>query len=223
MLDEGAVRVLFLGPPGAGKGTQAKRLRETFGACEVSTGDILRRAVEDRTPLGERAAAIMAKGELVPDQLMIDLVAERLQKEDCREGFILDGFPRTLDQADGLEAILKAMNSGLDCVFSIRVPEAEIIERLAGRRSCGECGALYHVKFHPPATEGVCDRCKAALHQRDDDRPETIRARLRVYEAQTAPLVDYYRKKGVLKEIDGVGSVEKIQNRIREALREGRT
>ena len=220
MTDEAAVRVLLLGPPGAGKGTQAKLLKEQFGACQVSTGDILRRAAAERSPLGEKAAALMAKGELVPDGLMIDLVAERLRGDDCLAGFILDGFPRTLDQAEGLEAILEAMGSGLDCVFSIWVPHNVIILRLEGRRSCKTCGALYHLVSQPPRRIGVCDRCGGELYQREDDRVETIRARLRVYEAQTAPLVDYYRKKGLLKEIDGVGSVEEIRCRMLLALGE---
>lgn len=214
--------MLLLGPPGAGKGTQAKRLAGAFGACQISTGDILRKAVEEKTPLGQKAAAIMVKGELVPDALVIDLVAERLLQEDCRRGFILDGFPRTLEQADSLERILDAMGSKLDCVFSIRVPEAVIVERLEGRRSCAGCGALYHVVFHPPARQGVCDRCQGQLYQREDDRAETIRARLRVYEAQTAPLIQYYRDKGLLKEIDGVGGVEEIQSRIRQTWGEAR-
>lgn len=216
------MRVVLLGPPGAGKGTQAKRLAGEFGACQISTGDILRKAVEERTPLGQKAAGIMLKGELVPDALMIDLVAERLRQEDCRGGFILDGFPRTLEQADGLESILDAMGSKLDRVFSIRVPEAVIVERLEGRRSCAACGALYHVVFHPPAREGVCDRCQGQLYQREDDRAETIRARLRVYEAQTAPLIRYYRDRGLLKEIDGVGGVDEVQSRIRQTWGEAR-
>lgn len=220
MTDEGAVRVLLLGPPGAGKGTQAKLLREEFGACQVSTGDILRRAAAERSPLGEKAAALMAKGELVPDGLMIELVAERLRRDDCLAGFILDGFPRTLDQAEGLEGILEAMGSKLDCVFSIRVPHDVIILRLEGRRSCKVCGALYHLVSQPPPRSGVCDRCGGELYQREDDRVETIRARLRVYEAQTAPLIDHYRKKGLLKEIDGVGSVEEIRGRMLQALGE---
>lgn len=216
------MRVLLLGPPGAGKGTQAKRLTGAFGACQVSTGDILRNAAQEETPLGQKARAIMVKGELVPDALMIDLVAERLRQDDCRRGFILDGFPRTLEQADSLEGILRAVGSKLDCVFLIRVPEAVIVERLEGRRSCRGCGALYHLVFHPPARAGVCDRCQGPLYQREDDWAETIRARLCVYEAQTAPLIQYYRDRGLLKEIDGVGDVDEIQNRIRQAWGEAR-
>lgn len=211
------MRVLFLGPPGAGKGTQAKLLTEEFGACQVSTGDILRKAVKEETPLGKKASEFMAKGALVPDALMVTVIADRLRQDDCRKGFILDGFPRTLDQADGLETILKDMGLGLDCVFSLKVSQRLIVQRLEGRRSCRRCGALYHVIFQAPVKKGICDRCEGELYQREDDREETIRARLRVYKKQTGPLIGHYRKKGLLKEIDGVGSVEEIQNRIRRA------
>lgn len=209
--------MLFLGPPGAGKGTQAKLLTEEFGACQVSTGDILRKAVKEETPLGKKASEFMAKGALVPDALMVTVIADRLRQDDCRKGFILDGFPRTLDQADGLETILKDMGLGLDCVFSLKVSQRLIVQRLEGRRSCRRCGALYHVIFQAPVKKGICDRCEGELYQREDDREETIRARLRVYKKQTGPLIGHYRKKGLLKEIDGVGSVEEIQNRIRRA------
>lgn len=211
------MRVLFLGPPGAGKGTQAKLLTEEFGACQVSTGDILRKAVKEETPMGKKASEFMAKGALVPDALMVTVIADRLRQDDCRKGFILDGFPRTLDQADGLETILKDMGLGLDCVFSLKVSQRLIVQRLEGRRSCRRCGALYHVIFQAPVKKGICDRCEGELYQREDDREETIRARLRVYKKQTGPLIGHYRKKGLLKEIDGVGSVEEIQNRIRRA------
>lgn len=211
------MRVLFLGPPGAGKGTQAKLLTEEFGACQVSTGDILRKAVKEKTPLGKKASKFMAKGALVPDALMVTVIADRLRQDDYRKGFILDGFPRTLDQADGLETILNDMGLGLDCVFSLKVSQRLIVQRLEGRRSCRRCGALYHLIFQAPVNKGICDRCEGELYQREDDREETVRARLRVYEKQTGPLIDYYRKKGLLKEIDGVGSVEEIQNRIRRA------
>ena len=214
--------MLLLGPPGAGKGTQAKRLTGAFGACQVSTGDILRKAAQEKTPLGQRAAAIMAKGELVLDALMVDLVAERLRRDDCRRGFILDGFPRTLEQAAGLERMLKAIGSKVECVFSIRVPEAAIVERLEVKAALFAQLEDYHLVFHPPARAGVCDRCQGPLYQREDDRAETIRARLRVYEAQTAPLSQYYRDRGLLKEIDGVGNVDEIQSRIRQAWGEAR-
>jgi adenylate kinase len=213
-----SVRVVLLGPPGAGKGTQAKLLRERFQACQISTGDILRKAVADKTPLGKEAESYLSRGELVPDDVIVRLVGERLKQSDCAEGFVLDGFPRTLPQAESLEGILKAMAIPLDCVLSIQVPHDIIVQRLAGRRNCQDCGALYHVSFDPPRNDETCDRCHGRLQQRDDDREETITTRLRVYESQTAPLVNYYRQRGNLREINGVGKVEDIQNRIIEAL-----
>ncbi len=210
--------MIFLGPPGAGKGTQAKFLEGEYGACQVSTGEILRRAVRDRTFLGKKAAEYVDKGELVPDEIMLNLVGERLHKKDCEKGFILDGFPRTITQAQGLDAIVRDMSSKLDRVFCIQVPHGVLIERLAGRRTCSRCGALYHVVFNPSARKDICDKCHTDLYQREDDREETIEARLHVYETQTAPLIDYYRNQGLLREIDGVGSVEEIHNRILLAL-----
>jgi adenylate kinase len=214
----GSVRVVLLGPPGAGKGTQAKWLQERFEACQVSTGDILRKAVAEQTPLGKQAAAYINRGALVPDNLIVDLVAERLKEKDCDKGFVLDGFPRTISQAESLEEILKKMGLALDCVLSVQVPHRVIVERLAGRRTCKGCGALYHLTLDPPSKEGVCDRCGGELYQRDDDREETITARLKVYEAQTAPLVNYYRERGMLREIDGVGKVNEIRSRVLQAL-----
>ncbi len=214
----GSVRVVLLGPPGAGKGTQAKWLQERFEACQVSTGDILRKAVAEQTPLGKQAAAYINRGALVPDSLIVDLVAERLKEKDCDKGFVLDGFPRTISQAESLEEILKKMRLALDCVLSVQVPHRVIVERLAGRRTCKGCGALYHLTLDPPSKEGVCDRCGGELYQRDDDREETITARLKVYEAQTAPLVNYYRERGMLREIDGVGKVNEIRSRVLQAL-----
>jgi len=216
----GSVRVVLLGPPGAGKGTQAKWLQERFEACQVSTGDILRKAVAEQTPLGKQAAAYINRGALVPDSLIVDLVAERLKEKDCDKGFVLDGFPRTISQAESLEEILKKMGLALDCVLSVQVPHRVIVERLAGRRTCKGCGALYHLTLDPPSKEGVCDRCGGELYQRDDDREETITARLKVYEAQTAPLVNYYRERGMLREIDGVGKVNEIRSRVLQALRD---
>jgi adenylate kinase len=213
-----SVRVVLLGPPGAGKGTQAKLLRDRFEACQVSTGDILRRAVADKTPLGREAEGYLNRGELVPDEVIVRLVGERLKQTDCAKGFVLDGFPRTLPQAQSLESILKEMALPLDGVLSIQVPQDVIVQRLAGRRNCQNCGALYHVNFDPPRNGETCDRCDGRLQQRDDDREETITTRLRVYESQTAPLASYYRERGNLREINGVGKVEDIQKRIVEAL-----
>jgi adenylate kinase len=212
------LRVVLLGPPGAGKGTQAKLLQGEFQACQISTGDILRKAVAEQSQLGKEASEYINRGALVPDSVMVKLVAERLKDNDCRKGFILDGFPRTIPQAQSLEEILNKIGLALDRVLLMEVPAKLIVERLAGRRTCRECGAPYHRSFDPPKQEGVCDRCGGELLQRDDDREETVRARLDVYDAQTAPLVDYYRQRGILREIDGVGKVEDIQNRLIKAL-----
>lgn len=214
----GTARVVLLGPPGAGKGTQAKLLQEAFGVCQISTGDILRKAVAEQTPLGKEAAAYIDRGTLVPDDLIVNLVAERLKEKDCEAGFVLDGFPRTIPQAESLDRILKKMGLSLNRVLSVRVPRAVIIERLAGRRTCRRCDALYHVAFDPPRQDGVCDRCGGELFQRDDDREETIARRLDVYDAQTAPVADYYRRLGILNEVDGVGAIEDIRGRVIRAL-----
>jgi adenylate kinase len=212
------LRVVLLGPPGAGKGTQAKFLQEQYGGCQVSTGDILRKAVAEQTPLGKEASGYISRGALVPDDLIVDLVAERLKEKDCARGFILDGFPRTIPQAQSLDEILKKMGIALNGVLSVQVPQKVIVERLAGRRTCRGCGALYHLAFDPPKTEAICDRCGSELVQRDDDREETIVARLKVYDTQTAPLIDYYRERNLLRSVDGVGTVDDIRNRIIQAL-----
>jgi adenylate kinase len=211
-------RVVLLGPPGAGKGTQAKLLQDKFGVCQISTGDILRKAVAEQTPLGKEASQYINRGALVPDSVIVDLVAARLQEKDCEKGFILDGFPRTIPQAKSLDAILKQRGIGLNSVLSVQVPQDVVIERLAGRRTCRSCGALSHVTFSPPKKAGICDRCGGELYQRDDDREETIAHRLKVYDDQTAPLLDYYRGQGLLREIDGVGAVDEIRARVTAAL-----
>jgi len=211
-------RIVLLGPPGAGKGTQAKLLQDETGACQISTGDILRKAVAEKTPLGKEAAEYINRGALVPDDVIVNLVAERLKEQDCENGFILDGFPRTIPQAQSLDAILKTRGLSLNGVLSVHVPESIIIERLAGRRTCRTCGDLSHVVFNPPKKTDVCDRCGGELYQRDDDREETIANRLKVYEKQTAPLADYYRERGLLREIDGVGDVDEIRARVASAL-----
>ena len=215
------MRVVFLGPPGAGKGTQAKFIEEKYGACQLSTGDILRKAVHDRTAVGKKAAGYLEKAQLVPDEVMLDLVAKRLREKDCAKGFILDGFPRTVAQAEGLEEILGQLGWKLDSVLCMRVPEEVLIQRLSGRRSCRKCGNMDHVVLSPPQREEFCDRCNGELYQRDDDREETIRTRLLVFETQTLPLVHYYRKRSLLREIDGVGSAEEIRNRVFLELEKG--
>jgi adenylate kinase len=212
------VRIVLLGPPGAGKGTQAKLLQEEFAACQISTGDILRKAVAEKTPIGREAAQYIDRGALVPDDVIVKLVAERLKHEDCKTGFILDGFPRTIAQAESLDAILKEMRLSLNRVLSVQVPRAVIIERLAGRRSCKSCGALSHTVFNPPRKAGICDHCGGELYQRHDDEEDTVANRLKVYEKQTAPLVDYYRDRNLLREVDGVGAIDEIRARVVSAL-----
>jgi len=214
----GVARVVLLGPPGAGKGTQAKLLQEEFGAVQISTGDILRKAVADQTPLGKDASGYINSGALVPDSLIVNLVAERLKEKDCEKGFVLDGFPRTIPQAESLDEILKKMGLNLNCVISVQVPHDAIVERLAGRRTCRQCGGLCHVVFNPPSRDGVCDRCGGELYQRDDDKEQTIANRLQVYDRQTAPLIDYYRERGLLREVNGVGEISQIRARVIEAL-----
>jgi adenylate kinase len=211
-------RVVLLGPPGAGKGTQAKLLQEKFAACQISTGDILRQAIADQTPLGKEAGQYVSRGALVPDDVIVKLVAARLKEQNCAKGFILDGFPRTIPQAENLDRILKQMGLGLNRVLSVQVPQSVIIERLAGRRTCKNCGALSHVAFSPTKKAGVCDQCGGEIYQRTDDQEETVAHRLRVYENQTAPLIEYYRQRNLLRELDGVGTVEEIRRRVVDAL-----
>jgi len=214
----GAVRVVFFGPPGAGKGTQARLLEKKFGACQVSTGDILRKAAREQNPLGKKAAGYLERGALVPDQVMVKLVAARLREPDCQRGFILDGFPRTIAQADQLEKMLKESGVPLESALCIQASNDVLIKRLSGRRTCKKCGNMHHMTFRPPAQPGLCDRCGGELYQREDDREDKIAARLGVYEDQTAPLKEYYRKRGLLKEIDGVGSVEEVEKRVLQAV-----
>jgi len=208
------MRLILLGPPGAGKGTQAKKLVGKFGIPQISTGDILRAAVKNGTPLGKEAKAYMDKGELVTDAIVVGIIRDRLQEEDCKKGYILDGFPRTVPQADELKKALSGMGQSIDAVLSIVVANDELMKRLTGRRTCKECGAGYHLLFKAPKTEGVCDQCQGPLFQRDDDKEETIKNRLSVYNDQTKPLIDYYTKEGSLVDIEGTGSIDAIFDRI---------
>jgi adenylate kinase len=208
------MRLILLGPPGAGKGTQAKKLVEKYGIPQISTGDILREAVKNQTPLGKEAKAYMDKGELVTDAIVVGIIRDRLKEKDCEKGYILDGFPRTVPQADELKKALKEMDQSIDSVVSIVVADEELIKRLTGRRTCKECGAGFHVMFKPPKKEGVCDQCGGPLFQRDDDKEETIKNRLSVYNAQTEPLIEYYKKDGLLVDIEGTGSIDEIFGRI---------
>ncbi len=212
------LNLILLGAPGAGKGTQAQRLAQRFGIPQISTGDMLRAARREGTPLGRKAEEYMNKGALVPDEVVIGLVEERLSRPDAKAGFILDGFPRTIAQAEALDGVLRKLGRAKLRVIDVQVPEATLIERLSGRLSCPKCGASYHVKFTPPKTDNVCDNCGAALVTRADDKPEAIAQRLREYHDKTAPLVAYYQRAGVLKTIDGVGELEVVLDRLVRAL-----
>jgi adenylate kinase len=208
------MRIVLLGPPGAGKGTQAKLMHERIGAAHISTGDLLRAAVDGRSELGLAAQAYMQRGELVPDPLVIGMIDQRLRQNGADPNFMLDGFPRTLAQAEALQTLLEGRHIPLDHVVSLQVPREELVRRLSGRRVCRQCGTMYHVSSDPPRQPGVCDRCGGQLYQRDDDREETIRARLEVYDRATAPLAAYYGTRGLLREVDGTGSAPEVLKRI---------
>ena len=212
------MNVILFGPPGAGKGTQANYIVDNFHVPQISTGDMLRSAVKNETPLGLVAKQIMDSGGLVPDGLVLDLVAERLALLDCRDGFVLDGFPRTIPQADALILILSHMGKRIDHVISLDVDNSEIIERLSGRRACSSCGKGYHVRFDPPKMLDVCDLCHSPLIQRNDDAEDTVRNRLAVYDQSTAPLKAYYEQAGLLRHVDGSGPIQDIQQQIRLVL-----
>jgi adenylate kinase len=212
------MNIILLGPPGAGKGTQAKMLIDEYEIPQISTGDILRAAVKEGTPLGKEAKSYMDKGELVPDSVVIGIVEERIQEPDCKKGYMLDGFPRTVPQAEALDEMLSKLGAQIDHVVSIEVANEELVKRLTGRRTCRECGAGYHVMFDPPKVEGICDKCGGELYQRDDDNEETVSSRLNVYESQTLPLIDYYKAKEKIRPIDGVGDIKEIFERITGVL-----
>lgn len=212
------MRMVFLGAPGAGKGTQARLISESHGIPQISTGDILRQAVREGTPLGREAQGYMDRGELVPDSVMIGLIRDRLACEDCANGFILDGFPRTLEQAKALDALLSELGKPLTHVFDVEVPRSELLARLTGRRVCRTCSASFHVEFNPPKQAGVCDLCGGELFQRADDNAETVGKRLDVYGEQTRPLTEYYREQGLLLTIDGMRSIGEIQQELGERL-----
>jgi adenylate kinase len=212
------MNLILLGGPGAGKGTQAKKLIEEFKIPQISTGDMLRAALANKTELGLKAKEYMDKGALVPDEVVIGLIEERLAQSDASNGYILDGFPRTVPQAEALDRVLGKLGQKIDHVLSIEVDNEELVKRLSGRRTCRDCGAMYHVMFTPSEKEGVCDKCTGDLYQRDDDNEATVRNRLKVYADQTFPLIEYYRNQGLLREIEGTGSIDEIYGRIKQVI-----
>jgi len=212
------MNVILLGPPGAGKGTQAKMLVDKYGIPQISTGDILRANLKAQTPLGLEAKKYMDAGELVPDEVVIGIAGNRLLEDDCKAGYMLDGFPRTVAQAEALDAMLAERDSGIDHVISIEVPNDDLMARLTGRRTCRQCGSGFHLVFDPPKVDGVCDKCSGELFQRDDDNEATVGARLEVYASQTQPLIDYYQAKGLLRPVAGQGKIDEVFNRVVEAL-----
>lgn len=212
------MRLLFLGPPGSGKGTQSSLIREELNIPQLSTGDMLRQAVAAGSELGRKAKEYMDQGSLVPDDIIIGLMKVRTTQSDCKSGYILDGFPRTVPQAVALDEMLKSIGSKLDAVCEIMVPDEELLRRLAGRWLCKKCGASYQTQSRPPKVQGLCDVCGGQLYQRVDDTPETIKKRLEIYRQETLPLVAYYQKQGILKTIDGTGSLDEISNRLRTII-----
>ncbi len=212
------MNIMLFGAPGAGKGTQAKFIIEKYGIPQISTGDILRAAIKEGTAMGLEAKKYMDEGKLVPDSTIIGIIKDRLSMDDCKNGFILDGFPRTIAQAEALEVLMKEMGIKLDKVISLNVPDELIVGRVTGRRVCKECGASFHIEFNPPKVEGVCDFCGGELIQRKDDTAETVTKRLGEYHAQTAPLFDFYMERGVLVDLDGTKDIDEITAEIFKIL-----
>jgi len=211
------MNIVLLGPPGSGKGTQAKMIAEKYGVVHISTGDILRENVRNGTALGVEAKKFMEAGKLVPDSLLIDIIKDRLAKDDVKGGWMLDGYPRTMPQAEAMDKILPALGQKIDVVLNIDVPDGELVKRVTGRRMC-KCGATYHVQFNPPKVEGKCDACGGELYQRADDNEETVKERVQAYHAQTQPLIDYYDKRGIVATVIGVGDIKEIFGKVAEAL-----
>ena len=204
------MKIIMLGAPGAGKGTQAKKIAEKYQIPHVSTGDIFRSNIKEGTELGRKAKEYMDQGALVPDQLTIGMLLDRIQKEDCKDGYVLDGFPRTIPQAESLQKAITEMGQKIDFAINIDVPDENIINRMSGRRACISCGATYHIVYNPSKEPGICDVCGSELVLRDDDKPETVKKRLSVYHAQTRPLIDYYKEAGVLVNVDGTQALNKV-------------
>ncbi|MEW6662795.1 MAG: adenylate kinase [Bacillota bacterium] len=213
------MRLLLMGPPGAGKGTQAEVLTKKLEIPHISTGDMFRKALKEGTPLGRKAKEFMDAGQLVPDQVTVGIVEERLAEEDCQKGFLLDGFPRTVPQAEALKELLQKKGVTLDAVLNIKVPAEKLVSRLTGRRVCRNCGATYHVLYNPPQEAGVCGHCNGELYQRGDDREDTVRNRLAVYEGQTAPLISYYDTQGLLRDVNGDQPIEDVLAEIGRIFR----
>ncbi len=211
--------LILLGAPGVGKGTQGQLISKEFSIPQISTGDILRKEVKEETELGKKAKSYMDSGALVPDDIIVGMMEKRIKEDDCKNGFILDGFPRTTAQAEALDEMLSKNGLNLDSVLLIDVPEEEIIERLTGRRVCPNCGAVYHVKYNPPKNDNICDKCSTQLIQRDDDTESVVRNRLKVYQDSTAPLIEYYEKTNKLVKIDGMGDINDIFANIKEVLK----
>ena len=214
------MKIIMLGAPGAGKGTQAKMLADKYSIPHISTGDIFRANIKNGTELGNKAKEYMDKGLLVPDELVVDLVIDRFKEDDCKKGYILDGFPRTIPQAEALDKALSAIGESVDYAVNVEVPDENIINRMGGRRACVGCGATYHIEFNPTKEEGKCDRCGEKLILRDDDKPETVKKRLDVYHDQTQPLIDYYTNSGIIKEVDGTQDMNKVFDDIVKILGE---
>ena len=214
------MKIIMLGAPGAGKGTQAKQIAEKYTIPHISTGDIFRANIKAETELGKKAKKYMDEGLLVPDELVMDLVVDRLQQDDCEKGYVLDGFPRTIVQAEGLDKELAKLGQNMDYAIDVEVPDENIVNRMSGRRACVGCGATYHIQYAAPAKEGICDKCGGELILRDDDKPETVLKRLGVYHEQTQPLIDYYTEAGVLREVDGTIDINDVFAAIVQILGE---
>ncbi len=208
------MKIIMLGAPGAGKGTQAKMIAEKYGIPHISTGDIFRANIKNATELGMEAKKYMDEGKLVPDELTVKILLDRVAQDDCKNGYVLDGFPRTIPQAEVLTAALEKMNDAVDFAIDVNVPDENIVNRMSGRRACLTCGATYHIVHIPPKQEGICDKCGSALVLRDDDKPETVLNRLKVYHDQTQPLIDYYTEKGILKTVDGTKDMQEVFEQI---------
>lgn len=214
------MKIIMLGAPGAGKGSQASRIAKEYQLPHISTGDIFRANLKEETELGKRAKSFMDKGELVPDDITIAMLLDRIHKEDCKNGYILDGFPRTIPQAEALKEALAKKDEKIDLALDVEASDELIIKRMAGRRTCPACGAIYHIVTLPPKTEGICDRCGTDLIQRKDDNEETVKNRLKIYHEVTEPLISYYKKEGILEEIDGAEELDKVFEKVKRIIHE---